>query len=92
MSDAPSGGWTVSYAKQAEKDIARLDAKLRRRILLAIGRLAADPDTATGVRKLTGRLEWRLRIGDWRVRFVRDSSAQVIYIMRVLPRGGAYDR
>jgi hypothetical protein len=55
MSDAPSGGWTVSYAKQAEKDIARLDAKLRRRILLAIGRLAADPDTATAVRKLTGR-------------------------------------
>jgi len=63
MSEEPTGSWTVSYAKRAEKDIARLDAKLRQRILLAIGRLVADPDNVTGVRKLTGRPEWRLRIG-----------------------------
>ncbi len=92
MSDEPPGSWTLSYAKRAEKDIARLDAKLRQRILVGIGRLVADPDNAVGVRKLTGRSEWRLRIGDWRVRFVRDHITRVIHITRVLPRGGAYDR
>lgn len=91
MSEEPAANWTVSYAKRAEKDIARLDAKLRQRILLAIGRLVADPNNATGVRKLIGRPEWRLRIGDWRVRFMRDESTQVIHVTRVRPRGDAYD-
>jgi mRNA-degrading endonuclease RelE of RelBE toxin-antitoxin system len=30
-----------------------------------------------------------LRVGDWRVRFQRDSSG-VIQVLRVLPRGRAY--
>ncbi len=92
MSEEPTGSWTVSYAKRAEKDIARLDAQVRRRVLLAISRLVADPDHATDVRKLTGRPEWRQRVGDWRVRFIRDDNARLIYITRVLPRGQAYDR
>jgi len=50
------------------------------------------PREATGVRKLTGLEEWRLRVGDWRVRFIRDDAARVIYVTRVLPRGRAYDR
>jgi mRNA-degrading endonuclease RelE of RelBE toxin-antitoxin system len=34
----------------------------------------------------------RLRVGDWRVRFERDASAREIVVLRVLPRGRAYDR
>jgi mRNA interferase RelE/StbE len=33
--------------------------------------------------------EWRLRVGDWRVRFTRD-SAGLVNVLRVLPRGRAY--
>lgn len=40
--------------------------------------------------KLTGREEWRLRVGDWRVLFQRDSEDRVIRVLRVLPRGRAY--
>jgi mRNA-degrading endonuclease RelE of RelBE toxin-antitoxin system len=43
------------------------------------------------IRKLN-TVEWRLRVGDWRVRFSFDDENQVIVVLRVLPRGRAYDR
>jgi len=36
--------------------------------------------------------EWRLRLGDLRVRFAYVEEDQVILVLRVLPRGRAYDR
>jgi mRNA-degrading endonuclease RelE of RelBE toxin-antitoxin system len=46
------------------------------------------------VRRLTGvdPPEYRLRVGDWRVRFARDPNARRIVVLRILPRGRAYDR
>ncbi len=34
--------------------------------------------------------EWRLRVGDWRVRFTREQASRTVYVLRVLPRGRAY--
>ncbi len=43
------------------------------------------------VRQLKGMPgEWRLRVGDWRVRFQRDDAERLIDIVLVAPRGGAY--
>lgn len=50
----------------------------------------ADP-RAADIRKLDS-VQWRLRVGDWRVRFSFDDERRVIVILRVLPRGRAYDR
>lgn len=36
--------------------------------------------------------QWRLRVGDWRVIFIYRHVAQMISVVRVLPRGKAYDR
>jgi mRNA interferase RelE/StbE len=91
MSEGDEAPWEVEYAGRAERDIARLDPPLRRRVLAALQALAADPH-ATQSRKLTGSDEWRIRVGDWRVRFTRDEKLRVIYVTRVLPRGRAYDR
>ena len=44
------------------------------------------------VRELAGSDEHRLRVGDWRVRFRREVGARQIVILRVLPRGRAYER
>ena len=33
---------------------------------------------------------WRLRVGDWRVRFHRDDSAHLIAVLAVTSRGSAY--
>jgi mRNA-degrading endonuclease RelE of RelBE toxin-antitoxin system len=60
-------------------------------VLSAIGRLADDPRSADR-RRLKGRAESRLRVGDWRVIIELDIAARVIIILRILPRGRAYDR
>ncbi|HEY7831676.1 MAG TPA: type II toxin-antitoxin system RelE/ParE family toxin [Solirubrobacteraceae bacterium] len=92
MSGGEEDAWTPHYARRAEKDISQLDRQVRRRVLLAIGRLIADPDHAAGVRKLTGRPEARLRVGDWRVIFEAEPESHTVIVHRVLPRGRAYDR
>jgi mRNA-degrading endonuclease RelE of RelBE toxin-antitoxin system len=50
------------------------------------------PGGSADVRRLTGTNEGRIRVGDWRVRFDRDTAAREIVILRVLRRGRAYDR
>jgi mRNA-degrading endonuclease RelE of RelBE toxin-antitoxin system len=60
-------------------------------VLAAIDRLVAR-DPSLDVRRLTGSPEYRIRVGDWRVRFALDTEAHLIVVQRVLPRGRAYDR
>lgn len=62
MTAAHGGGWTLRYSRRAEKDISRLDPLIGRRILNSLGQLAEDPDSARGLRKLSGRSESRLRV------------------------------
>ena len=82
--------WRLEFAPRARRDLKRLDPPIARRILAAIEGLLDDPPTGDR-RKLTDHDdEWRLRVGDWRVRFTRLADTQVIIIQRVLPRGRAY--
>jgi mRNA-degrading endonuclease RelE of RelBE toxin-antitoxin system len=60
-------------------------------VFAALERLAAE-DPTIEERKLKVLDEWRIRVGDWRVRFTRDDSARTIHVTHVLPRGRAYDR
>jgi mRNA interferase RelE/StbE len=89
--------WEVQWTRRAIKDARNLDVPIRERVVEAVGRLAMGQGD---VRVLQGASppEWRLRVGDWRVRFTyvvehdhdRDEDVQVIRILRVLPRGRAY--
>jgi len=83
--------WSVEFARRGEKDLERLDPQVKQRVLTAIDRLAGDPPSAA-LRKLTGRPESRLRVGDWRVIVELDLPAHTIVIQRILPRGRAYER
>lgn len=83
--------WAVEFERRAEKDLERLDPQVKQRVLCAIGRLADDPGSAD-LRRLKGRAESRLRVGDWRVIIELDVAARAIIIERILPRGRAYDR
>ena len=86
------GGWTLVYSRRAEKDVARLDPPVRRRVLNALGQFAGHPGSVSGLRRLSGRPESRLRVGDWRVILDVVAERREIYVLRVLPRGRAYDR
>lgn len=85
-----SPAWSYVFAGRARRDLKRLDPPVQRRVIAALDALVqGDPPTGD-VRKLAGGDEWRLRVGDWRVRFQIDASAREIQVLRVLPRGRAY--
>lgn len=92
MNRPAAGDWDVQLTRRAEKDMARLDPPIKSRILEALVQLGRDPQSASGVRKLAGRSESRLRVGDWRVIFEVSFSRQEVYVIRVLPRGRVYER
>lgn len=78
------------FAASARRDLRRLDPPVQRRVVDALDRLTGDPPAGDVVR-LTGiEDEWRLRVGDWRIRFTRDPKTGMIQVLRVLPRGRAY--
>lgn len=84
--------WRVVVDDRARKDLRRIDPPIRKRILSAIERLAQSAELTGDVKRLQGAHEFRLRVGDWRVRFEREDRKLTIVIVRVLPRGRAYDR
>lgn len=87
MNQAP---WRVELTRTAQRDLRRLDAQVRRRVRDALEAFAQDPRASTNLRKLTGRPETRLRVGDWRLLLTLDAGTRVIVVMRILPRGRAY--
>ncbi len=84
--------WRVVVDDRARKDLRRIDPPTRERILRAIARLAQGAELTGDVKRLQGSHEYRLRVGDWRVRFERNDQQLTVTVVRVLPRGRAYDR
>jgi mRNA interferase RelE/StbE len=77
------------WTERSLDDLRKLDAQMRDRVIAAVERLAT---TGYGdVRRLEGpEREWRLRVGDWRVRFTHEPDQQTTMVLRVLPRDRAY--
>jgi mRNA interferase RelE/StbE len=86
-----TNGWRIEITPPARRDLKRLDPPVQRRVIAALRGLAADPLSAQLV-KLQGSDEHRLRVGDWRVRVRLAPDERTVYVLRVLPRGRAYDR
>jgi mRNA interferase RelE/StbE len=59
------------------------------RILEAIVRLAENPGPV-GVRKLSDRPGWRIRIGEYRILYEVDHEAREIRVFRIAHRREAY--
>lgn len=81
----------VTYSQDALKALSRMPANTGRRIRSKIEQYAVDPSSfANNVKMLTGMDGYlRLRVGDWRVIF--SESGDVVAIVRIASRGGAYD-
>jgi mRNA interferase RelE/StbE len=78
----------IEWTEPALEDMAALDKEIARRVKRAAERLAESD--AGNVRKLQGfdPPQYRLRVGDWRVRF--RCGADAIRILRVRNRREAY--
>ena len=84
--------YEIEWSQGALKDLRRLDKPLIARITRAIEVFA---DTGRGdVKRLTNADgAYRLRVGEWRVRFrLVHTEIQIMLIQAVLPRGEAYKR
>ncbi len=87
MSESPT--WRVLIAPQAEKVLKRLPTHEQARFRVAIDRLASGPYQAP-VKRLRGRPEWSLRVGDRRALLRVDHEARVIVVVGIGPRGDVY--
>ena len=81
----------VSYEREAAKMLMRMDRTTAQRIRRKVEQLAADPDSLTNNAKPLRGMDdvWRLRVGDWRVLYTSDLV--VLSVIRVAPRGSAYE-
>lgn len=81
----------VEYARDAAKMLQRMDRATAKRIRHKVRQYAEDPASLANnviILKGDGDLR-RMRVGDWRVIFTEDLV--VVLVIRVAPRGGAYD-
>lgn len=83
--------WEIRWTERALRDAEKLDRRVKERILDSLDRLA---ETGQGnVRHLTDEGgELRLRVGDWRVRFIYRQETRTIDVLRVLHRRDVYRR
>ncbi len=81
----------VKYHKKAIKDLDRMPRNDCQRVRNKIKQYAQNPAAlANQVIKMQGEVGYRLRVGDWRVRF--DENDIVIEVLRVQSRGEVYKR
>lgn len=81
----------VQYSREATATLLRIDRSTAKRIRSKVDQLAADPESlANNVRSLKGKAGLkRLRVGSWRV--IYSEELIVLRILKVAPRGSAYD-
>ncbi|WP_420179321.1 type II toxin-antitoxin system RelE family toxin [Paenarthrobacter sp. TA1.8] len=82
--------YRAEFSTAAAKQIRKLDAPVRRKILLAIAELELNP-RPVGVRELSAESNaWRIRVGDFRVLYEIHDGELVIIIFRAAHRREVY--
>ncbi|MGI6252813.1 MAG: type II toxin-antitoxin system RelE family toxin [Aminivibrio sp.] len=80
--------WKVLISREAKKRLEKIPQPDRRRILTAIDALHTGP--LGDIKRLKGRNEWRLRVGDRRVLLEIDETDFAIRILSIGSRGDVY--
>lgn len=84
--------YAVAYSREAIKILRRMPRNTRELIRAKIAQLAQEPRVPNNnVKKLVGREGYRLRVGDWRIIYDLDDGLRILSVVRVAPRGGAYE-
>lgn len=83
--------WSIEFSRDAVKALVRMPRDQAFRIRRRIDELARDPYNAPNVKKLTDHPGFRMRVGDWRVVYLLIEDRVVIHVIRIAPRGEAYE-
>jgi mRNA interferase RelE/StbE len=81
--------YALFIERRAQRSLLRIVARDRDRITVAIRGLADEP-RPHGVKKLSGRNGWRIRIGDYRVLYEIHDDRLVILVVDIGHRGEIY--
>ncbi len=81
--------YTVLLSARARRDLDGLRGKILERVQTALDRLANDP-RPRGCVKLTNSDEWRLRVGQYRVRYLIDDTERQVIVTRIGHRREIY--
>ena len=81
--------YQVRIVPSAEKELDRLPTTVYARLTKRALSLGDNP-RPRGVRKLSGREEYRLRVGDYRILYVIDDRNHIVTIMAVGHRREVY--
>jgi mRNA interferase RelE/StbE len=85
--------YSVEFTDIALRNLQRYPQKDRSLILTNIEKLAQNPDSKSNVKKLINfGVEYRMRVGHYRVLFDREDNLKIIDIIDVLHRKHAYRR
>lgn len=83
----PSRRYRPVISRRFAKDVRRLDPQVQRRILQALEKLEENPYQGEKV-VASGTGTWRLRVGDWRIRY--DIVGEEVHLLRVRHRREVY--
>ena len=81
--------YRLEVSHTAHRQIRRLPTQTQERVNKTIARLAENP-RLPGVKKLTAREGYRVRVGDYRILYQIDDDAKLVIIYRVMARGDVY--
>ncbi len=77
-------------SRASQKELDRLDGKIRVRVLRKVAALEEDP-RPPGATQLVGADDlWRIRVGDYRVVYGIEDDRLVVIVVRVAGRGKVY--
>lgn len=84
--------YQIELSPTAVRQLRKLDGRARRRIQAVVELLAQDP-RPTGAKKLvSGRDEWRVRTGDYRIVYEIDDGVLLVLVLAVGHRREIYRR
>ena len=85
--------YAVNYTNSAKKDLMKLPSDVQERIRYAIEELQENP-RHRGVEKLTTSSksqEYRIRMGDYRVKFLIHDDILMIFVLKIAHRKNVYN-
>jgi mRNA interferase RelE/StbE len=81
--------WRVVVVRSAERELANLSSDIQLRIAKSIRSLEDDAFPA-GAKRLKGREEFRIRVGDYRVLYTVEHKSRVLTISAIGHRREVY--
>ena len=82
--------YCIIISKSVQKQIGNLPSQIKNRVIEKIQSLAQEPRPSDVVKLKGSDQEYRIRIGDYRIRYEIDDSSQIIKLLQCKHRRDVY--